>query len=159
LTDIQLGRSASAWFDHKSHVITKSAYAVKRILKSAWTAASDSFRRRSLAGEILALQLAFTAIIGLFAFASVRWISDWMIEDNTRQWSEQWIARLDELGMPLYVSDDAEKYLRVENYANQYPEISSIRYYSAAGAPALTGQRQRAAAKPRGPRQAGERHV
>lgn len=138
MTDIQLGRSASAWFDHKSHVITKSAYAVKRILKSAWTAASDSFRRRSLAGEILALQLAFTAIIGLFAFASVRWISDWMIEDNTRQWSEQWIARLDELGMPLYVSDDAEKYLRVENYANQYPEISSIRYYSAAGAPALT---------------------
>ncbi len=55
-----------------------------------------------------------------------------------RQWGEQWITRLDELGMPLYVSDDAEKYIRIENYANQYPEISSIRYYSTAGEPALT---------------------
>ncbi len=108
------------------------------MLRSAWAATLSSFRRRSLAGEILALQLAFTAIIGIFAFASVRWISDWMVEDNMRQRGEQWITRLDELGMPLYVSDDAEKYIRVENYANQYPEISSIRYYSATGDPALT---------------------
>ena len=128
--------SGSTWLSIKRKLAIKYVLTARQAVKSAWTAASDAFHRRSLAGEILALQLAFTAVIGLFAFASVRWISDWKIEDNTRQWSEQWITRLDDLGMPLYVSDDAEKYLRIENYATQYPEISSIRYYSAVGAPA-----------------------
>ena len=128
----------SNWCGSAVRVASNSLSAANETRKSAWRVSQDSFRRRSLAGEILALQLAFTAVIGLFAFASVRWISDWMIEDNMRQWSEQWITRLDELGMPLYVSDDAEKYIRVENYANQYPEISSIRYYAATGEPTLT---------------------
>ena len=66
----------------------------------------------SLVSEILALQLLFAAIVGLLAFGGVWWSSSWVIEDNIRKWGEQWISNLDELGMPLYVSQDDEKYVR-----------------------------------------------
>jgi diguanylate cyclase (GGDEF)-like protein len=89
-------------------------------------------------GEILALQLAFAVVIGLFAFGGVWWVSSWVIEDNMRKWGEQWITTLDELGMPLYVSQDTEKYIRIEDYVDKFPEISLVRYYSAAGNPIFT---------------------
>lgn len=88
--------------------------------------------------EILALQLAFAVVIGLFAFGGVRWMSTWVIEDNMRKWGEQWISQLDELGMPLYVSQDTEKYIRIESYVDKFPEISLVRYYSAEGNPIFT---------------------
>ena len=35
--------------------------------------------------------------------------------------------------MPLYVSQDEEKFVRIEDYVNKFPEISLVRYYSAEG--------------------------
>ena len=109
-----------------------------RALRSFWTFTVEFCRRRSLVGEILALQLAFAVVIGLFAFGGVWWVSSWVIEDNMRKWGEQWIMTLDELGMPLYVSQDTEKYMRIEDYVDKFPEISLVRYYSAAGIPIFT---------------------
>jgi diguanylate cyclase (GGDEF)-like protein len=37
--------------------------------------------------------------------------------------------------MPLYVSDDSEKYVRIENYVDKFSEISFVRYYSVDGEP------------------------
>ena len=107
-------------------------------LNSFWTLTLEFCRRRSLVSEILALQLAFAVVIGLFAFGGVRWMSTWVIEDNMRKWGEQWISQLDELGMPLYVSQDTEKYIRIESYVDKFPEISLVRYYSAEGNPIFT---------------------
>jgi diguanylate cyclase (GGDEF)-like protein len=95
----------------------------------------DIARRRSLIGEILALQLAFAAIVGALALAGLWWASSWVIQDNTRKWGEQWLGNLDELGTPLYVSDDDEKYTRIESYVRKFEEIFFVRYYSAAGEP------------------------
>ena len=100
----------------------------RRELSSFWTFTLEFCRRRSLVGEILALQLVFTVIIGLFAFGGVWWMSSWVIEDNMRKWGEQWISTLDELGTPLYVSQDTEKYIRIESYVDKFPEISLVRY-------------------------------
>ena len=90
-------------------------------------------RQRSLIGEILALQLVFATIIGALALTGLWWATTWLVEDNMRKWGEQWLANLDELGMPLYVSDDDEKYVRIENYVNKFSEISFVRFYSASG--------------------------
>jgi diguanylate cyclase (GGDEF)-like protein len=92
-------------------------------------------RRRSLIGEILALQLLFAAIVGILALTGLWWASSWVIDDNMRKWGEQWLANLDDLGMPLYISDDSEKYVRIENYVDKFSEISFVRYYSADGEP------------------------
>ncbi len=109
-----------------------------RTLKSRWAVILEFCRRRSLVGEILALQLLFAVLIGALAFGGVWWSSSWVIEDNISKWGEQWISNLDELGMPLYVSQDDEKYVRIETYVEKFPEISFVRYYSAAGEPIFT---------------------
>ena len=111
---------------------------ISRASKSVWTSCLESCRRRSLVSEILALQVLFAVIVGLLAFGGVWWSSSWVIEDNIRKWGEQWISNLDELGMPLYVSEDDEKYVRIESYVEKFPEISFVRYYSDAGEPVFT---------------------
>lgn len=92
-------------------------------------------RQRSLIGEILALQLAFAAVVGLLALAGLWWASNWVIQDNMRKWGEQWLSSLDEFGTPLYVSNDNQKYVEIENYVNKFSEIAFVRYYSENGEP------------------------
>ena len=92
-------------------------------------------RHRSLIGEILALQLVFALVIALLALTSLWWASSLIIRNTNHSLSEQWLANLDNLGMPLYVSQDEEKYLRIENYVADYPEIFFVRYYDTTGEP------------------------
>ncbi len=101
-------------------------------------------RRRSLIGEILALQLAIAAVIGLFALTGLWWASSWVVEDNMRKWGEQWLDNLDELGMPLYVSEAEEGYVRIEEYVDKFSEMSFVRYYSIAGEPIFAASSQEA---------------
>jgi diguanylate cyclase (GGDEF)-like protein len=98
-------------------------------------------RRRSLIGEILALQLVLAAPVGAVALAGLWWTSTWVIEDNMRAWGEQWLDNLDELAVPFYLSDDNDKYERIESYLDKFAEIAFVRYYSKAGAPIFTENR------------------
>lgn len=91
--------------------------------------------RRSLIGEILALQLIFAGVVGALAVAGLWWASNAVLDENARKWGEQWLDSLDGLGMPLYVSNDAEKYRDIEQYVSQNQEIFFVRYYSDAGEP------------------------
>jgi len=104
-----------------------------RACRELWHRVVTICRRRSLISEILALQLGIAAAIGLLALTGLWWASSWVIDDNMHKWGEQWLVNLDELGMPLYVSDDEEKYLRIEDYVSKFNEISFVRYYSASG--------------------------
>jgi diguanylate cyclase (GGDEF)-like protein len=90
-------------------------------------------RRRSLIGEILALQLIFAAVVGALALAGLWWASTAVLEENAQKWSEQWLGQLDELGTPLYVSEDPERYRDIESYVRTIAEIFFVRYYSASG--------------------------
>ena len=92
-------------------------------------------RHRSLIGEILALQLLLATVIGLLALTSLWWASSWIIRDSNHSLSEQWLASLDDLGIPLYVSADEDQYVQIENYVGDVREISFVRYYDAAGEP------------------------
>lgn len=86
--------------------------------------------RRSLIGEILALQMAFALFLCASVIGFLWWTSGWVVDDNLRNWGQQWISELDDLGMPLYTSLDEERYLRIETFVNAFPEIAYVRYYS-----------------------------
>lgn len=109
-----------------------------KVLKKLCDDIAAFLRERTLIGEILGLNLAFAAVIGVLALASFWWASGWIIRDYIFNMSEQWLSSLDELGMPLYVSDDDEKYLRIENYVGNVSEIAFVRYYDVAGQPVFT---------------------
>lgn len=90
-------------------------------------------RVRSLVNDILLLQLVFTTFLGVLAVGSLWWISKTVIEDNLQKWAQAWIVELEELGAPLYQSEDEERFLRVENYVANFPEMVLVRYYTPAG--------------------------
>ena len=117
---------------------------IQRICAVANLACSDAWKifskwitkrlgQRSLIGEILALQFGFALLAGALAIWGLWWSSTWVIDDNLQDWGKQWIEELDDLGMPLYVSEDEDKYLKIEKYLNAFPVISFVRYYSESG--------------------------
>ena len=90
-------------------------------------------RRRSLIGEILALQLAVAVVVGALAFGGLWWASSLAIQDHMRAWGAQWLGNLDQLGALRYVNNDAERSAEVHRYFEQFPEVVFVRYYSATG--------------------------
>ncbi len=106
---------------------------IRKAGANAWKRIRRLWPGRSLIGEILVLQLCFALFIGALAIVGLWWTSTWAIEDNLKKWGERWISELDDLGVPLYTTQDEDKYLRVEHYINSFPEISFVRYYSPDG--------------------------
>jgi diguanylate cyclase (GGDEF)-like protein len=98
----------------------------------------DVARRRSLIGEILAFQLVFAVAVGALALAGLWWASTAVLQESAQKWVEQWLGNLDELGVPLYVSEDADSYRTIESYVSTVDEIFFVRYYSASGEPIYT---------------------
>ncbi|HEX7237079.1 MAG TPA: hypothetical protein VF405_08975, partial [Gammaproteobacteria bacterium] len=92
-----------------------------------------SVRRRSLIGEILALQLAVAGVVGALAFGGLWWASSVAVQDHMRTWGAQWLGNLDQLGAPRYANNDAERTAEVHRYFEQFPEVLFVRYYSATG--------------------------
>ena len=88
---------------------------------------------RSMADDILIMQLVFTSFLGLLAIGGLWMISQAVIQDNLQRWAQAWITELEELGAPLYKSEDNERFLRIENYIANFPEITLVRYYTPDG--------------------------
>lgn len=90
---------------------------------------------RSLVGDILFAQVLSAVVVGLLSIGGLWAISNAVIEDNLRKWAVAWLSELEDLGAPLYRThiDDNERFVRIENYVNNFPEIMSVRYYSADG--------------------------
>ena len=82
----------------------------------------------------------FALFLCTSAIGFLWWTSGWVVEDNLKNWGEQWISELDDLGMPLYTSLDEERFLRIERFVNAFPEISFVRYYTTDGEVIFTGQ-------------------
>jgi diguanylate cyclase (GGDEF)-like protein len=125
-----------------SHADSATALRLASRIGRAWKALGrylvEVARRRSLIGEILALQLVFAGAVGALALGGLWWASTAVLEENAQKWVEQWLGNLDELGMPLYVSGDAERYRTIESYVETVAEIFFVRYYSASGEPMHT---------------------
>ncbi len=88
---------------------------------------------RVLVHEILSLQVFSAALAGVLAIASLYWGGQWVLQDNYSRWALQWTQELNELGAPLFLSDDSEALLRLESFVKRYPEIDRVAYYGRDG--------------------------
>jgi diguanylate cyclase (GGDEF)-like protein len=86
-------------------------------------------RSRSLVTEILAVQLAVTALIGVGAIAGLAWTASVLIQNNLTHWATQWATELNELGAPFYLHDEAAAFVNVERFVAKYPEIARVTWY------------------------------
>ena len=89
--------------------------------------------KRVLVNEILSIQVLSAALIGALAVASLYWGAQWVLRDNYSRWAQQWTEELNELGSPLYLTDDSEALMRLESFVNRYTEIDRVAYFSKDG--------------------------
>ncbi len=82
----------------------------------------------SLANRILALQLLWALIVYLLFIAALWFTTNLVIESNVRHQGENWIAKLDELGIPVYASNDPGQLADAISYVRNIPEILSAQY-------------------------------
>jgi diguanylate cyclase (GGDEF)-like protein len=90
-------------------------------------------RTRSLVTEVLGVQLAIAALIGVIALLGLAWTSGSVIRNNLEHWATQWANELNELGAPFYLADSSETVLDVERFVAKYPEIERVSWYDADG--------------------------
>jgi len=90
-------------------------------------------RSRSLVTEVLGVQLAVAALIGVIALIGLAWTSGSVIRNNLEHWATQWASELNELGAPFYLADSTESVLDIERFVAKYPEIERVSWYSPDG--------------------------
>jgi len=98
--------------------------------------------KRVLVNEILSIQVVSAALIGALAIASLYWGGQWVLQDNYSRWALQWTEELNELGSPLYLTDDGEALIRLESFVERYPEIDRVAYFSKDGTKLFTVDNQ-----------------
>ena len=99
---------------------------LKTRLKDLISRARRKRGNRLLVHEIVSIQVISAALIGALAIAGLYWGGQWILQDNYGRWALQWTEELNELGAPLYLTDDAEALLRLESYVERYPEIAKM---------------------------------
>lgn len=104
--------------------------------------------KRVLVNEILSIQVLTAALFGGLAIASLYWGGQWVLQDNYGRWALQWTQELNELGSPLYLSDDEEALIRLESFVERYPEIDRVSYYAKDGVALFTVDNREALAEP-----------
>lgn len=87
----------------------------------------------SLANRILMLQFVWAVLFGVLVIGSLWWGSSRVIEGSFQRQGEGWIKKLDELGTPLYASDDRAYFSETVDYLKNFPEISSVQYFDESG--------------------------
>ncbi len=108
---------------------TYSNLPVKKLLRR-----SPLFSRRkntSLVNRIIWLLLIWSVVVYILGVAGLWWSSNKVIEDNFSQQATDWVAKLDELGTPLYAANDEFLFQSIEEQVHRFPEVSYLRYYEA----------------------------
>lgn len=88
---------------------------------------------RSLVSRILALQFAWAIIVYILVIAALWFATNLVIESTVRNQGEGWIAKLDELGIPIYASDDPTQLAEAISYVHNFPEIMRAQYLDVSG--------------------------
>lgn len=87
----------------------------------------------SLANRILFLQLLWAVLVYVLFIAALWFATNLVIENNVRHQGEGWLSKLDELGIPVYASNDPGQLADAINYARNIPEIISAEYLDISG--------------------------
>ncbi len=93
--------------------------------------------QRSLVGHIQLLQLGLGIVVYLLAVGGVWWAASQVSQDYFQRQAAQWLAKLDELGTPVYTWQGSEAIVDIRRQLAEFPEIAFARYYSADGSRVL----------------------
>lgn len=84
--------------------------------------------QRSLSNRILLLQFFWTAIIYLLVIVTIWFATNLIIESSVRHQGEGWVAKLDELGIPIYATNNPAQLKQAISYLRSFPEIAQAKY-------------------------------
>lgn len=84
--------------------------------------------QRSLSNRILLLQFFWTAIIYLLVIVVIWFATNLVIESSVRHQGEGWAAKLDELGIPIYATNNPDQLKQAISYLRSFPEIAQAKY-------------------------------
>jgi len=84
--------------------------------------------QRSLSNRILLLQFFWTVIIYLLVIAAIWFATNLVIESSVREQGKGWIAKLDEIGIPIYVSNNPSQLKQAFSYLRSFSEIAQAKY-------------------------------
>lgn len=87
----------------------------------------------SLANRILLLQFAWTIFIYILVIAALWFATNLVVESSVRHQGEGWIAKLDELGIPIYAADNPAQLKKAISYLSNFPEIARAEYLDETG--------------------------
>ena len=90
-------------------------------------------KKRALVHEILSIQVISAAVIGVLAIVALYWGGQWVLRDNYGRWALQWTEQLNELGAPLYLTDNSQSRINLDDFVNRYPEIDRVVYFASDG--------------------------
>jgi diguanylate cyclase (GGDEF)-like protein len=94
---------------------------------------------RSLANRILVLQFAWAIVIYILVIAALWFATNLVIESSVRHQGEGWISKLDELGIPIYASDDPSQLNDAISYVHNFPEVLRAQYLDVSGEKITSG--------------------
>lgn len=99
----------------------------KSLLKRVFTRS----RKSSIVKRILWLLVLWGVFIYLLSVIGIWWGSKQVIEDSFESQAIEWARKLDDLGTPLYASDDERLFKPIQDHVVRFPELAYLRYYRA----------------------------
>ena len=102
---------------------------IRKVIHTLRRRLSNGNKRSSLVKRLLYFQYIWTAMIYLIAISGIWWSSNYLIEENLRERGKEWVAELDELGTPIFISRKRINLTRVEQRISNSPEIAYVRYF------------------------------
>lgn len=88
---------------------------------------------RSIVSRVLLMHVLWAFGVYLLTVAGLWWVSTRLIESNLQKQAVQWVAELDTLGTPLYVSKNRPHGSQFDGRLKNFPEIAYVRYYNTSG--------------------------
>ncbi|MFA6904141.1 MAG: EAL domain-containing protein [Gallionellaceae bacterium] len=88
---------------------------------------------KSIANRILALQFAWSIIIYLLFIGALWFTINLVIVNSVQQQGEGWISKLDELGIPVYATNDPTQLNDAISYVRNFPEVLRAQYLDTSG--------------------------
>ncbi len=97
---------------------------------------------RSLANRILLLQFVWALVVYVLVIAAMWYAANSVIESTLRNQAEGWAVKLDEMGIPFYVSSSPDTLKEGINDLRNFPEVLGVRYLDAHGSEVIAEYRR-----------------
>jgi diguanylate cyclase (GGDEF)-like protein len=91
----------------------------------------------SLVSKVLLMHVSWAVLVYLLSVAGLWWVSSRLIQQYLEKQAVQWVAELDAIGTPLYVSKRNARLTQLQGRLSRFPEIAYVRYYDATGSQLL----------------------